>query len=231
MTAPLLSVIIPALNEAQNLPRLLDDLQGLRAAGAELILVDGGSHDGSAQQSATAVDQVLTTAPGRARQMNAGASLASGRYLWFLHADTRVAPRAWQGLLVVLAEQPAWGRFDVQLSGPGPSLRLIGKMISLRSRLTGIASGDQGIFVARRLFEAVGGYAALPLMEDLELSRRLKRLVRPRCLWPPLVTSSRRWEQHGIWRTVLLMWRLRLAYYCGASPEKLARQYYGGPPL
>ncbi|MGH8354186.1 MAG: TIGR04283 family arsenosugar biosynthesis glycosyltransferase [Pseudomonas sp.] len=231
MKTPRLSVIIPARDEAEALPLLLEDLAPLRAAGAELILVDGGSRDGTPQRAASAVDRVLASAPGRARQMNAGALAASGRYLWFLHADTRVPPLARQRLLEVLNEQPAWGRFDVRLSGTGPSLRLIGWMISLRSRLSGVASGDQGIFVCRALFEEQGGYADLPLMEDLELSRRLKRLARPRCLWPPLVTSSRRWERDGVWRTVLLMWRLRLAYYFGASPEKLARQYYGGPPL
>lgn len=231
MTTPLLSVIIPARDEVAALPWLLEDLAPLRAAGAELILVDGGSRDGTPQRAASAVDRVVVSAPGRARQMNAGAHVASGRYLWFLHADTRVPPLARQRLLEVLNEQPAWGRFDVRLSGAGPSLRLIGWMISLRSRLSGVASGDQGIFVSRALFEEQGGYADLPLMEDLELSRRLKRLARPRCLWPPLVTSSRRWERDGVWRTVLLMWRLRLAYYFGVSPEELARQYYGGPPL
>jgi len=231
VTTPPLSVIIPARDEAEALPLLLEDLAPLRAAGTELILVDGGSRDGSPQRAASAVDRVLVSAPGRARQMNAGALAASGRYLWFLHADTRVPPQARQRLLEVLNQQPAWGRFDVRLSGAGPSLRLIGWMINLRSRLSGVASGDQGIFVSRALFEELGGYAELPLMEDLELSRRLRRLVRPRCLWPPLVTSSRRWERDGVWRTVLLMWRLRLAYYFGASPEELARQYYGGPPL
>lgn len=231
MKAPLLSVIIPARDEVEVLPWLLEDLAPLRAAGVELILVDGGSRDGTSQRAASAVDRILASAPGRALQMNAGALAASGRYLWFLHADTRVPPLARRRLLEVLNEQPAWGRFDVRLSGAGPSLRLIGWMINLRSRLSGVASGDQGIFVSRALFEEQGGYAELPLMEDLELSRRLRRLARPRCLWPPLVTSSRRWERDGVWRTVLLMWRLRLAYYFGASPEELARQYYGGPPL
>jgi len=228
---PLLSVIIPARDEVEALPRLLEDLEALRALGVELILVDGGSQDGTVQRALSGVDQVLVSEPGRACQMNAGAKQAHGGYLWFLHADTRVPPMVWQRLLDVLGEKPVWGRFDVQLSGAGPSLRLIGLMISLRSRLTGIATGDQGIFVSRAVFEELGGYAELPLMEDVELSQRLKCLARPRCLWPPLVTSSRRWERYGVWRTVLLMWRLRLAYYFGASPEKLARQYYGGPPL
>ena len=225
---PLLSVIVPARDEALALPQLLADLAPLRAAGAELILVDGGSQDATCALAAEHVDQMLTSVPGRAWQMNAGAAAAAGDYLWFVHADTRIDAAAIHRLLEVLAQRPVWGRFDVRLSGRGLALRLIGAMISLRSRLTGVASGDQGIFVARAVFERLGGYADIPLMEDLELSRRLKRLARPRCLRPALLTSSRRWERHGIWRTVLLMWRLRLAYYCGASPDQLARDYHRG---
>lgn len=227
----LLSVVIPVRNEAQALPRLLDDLAVLRALGAELIVVDGGSSDGTCELALGRVDRLLRTAPGRALQMNAGAAVAQGDYLWFVHADTRIGAEALHSLLKVLDERPLWGRFDVRLSGAGPALSVIGGMISLRSRLTGIASGDQGIFVARERFEALGGYAPIPLMEDLHLCRRLKALARPRCLRPALLTSSRRWEQHGIWRTVLLMWALRLAYYCGASPEKLARHYRRGSLL
>ena len=228
---PLLSVVIPVRNEAQALPCLLDDLADLRASAAELILVDGGSSDGTCELALGRVDQLLRTASGRALQMNAGAAAARGEYLWFVHADTRVSVESLKSLREALNERPLWGRFDVRLSGPGLALRLIGAMISLRSRLTGIASGDQGIFVARRHFEALGGYAPIPLMEDLQLCRRLRALARPRCLRPPLATSSRRWEQHGIWRTVVLMWCLRLAYYCGASPVKLARQYRRGSLL
>lgn len=231
MNAAGLSVIIPVRNEAQALPLLLADLAPLRAAGAQLIVVDGGSDDGTREQAAGRVDLVLQSEPGRARQMNAGAAAANGDYLWFVHADTRVEAPAVARLLDVLARRPCWGRFDVSLSAPGLAFRLIGSMINLRSRLTGVASGDQGIFVARATFDALGGYAQIPLMEDLELCRRLKRLARPQCLRPPLSTSSRRWERGGVWRTVLLMWRLRLAYYCGANPEQLARQYYRGPPL
>jgi rSAM/selenodomain-associated transferase 2 len=222
---PSLSVIIPARNEAEALPLLLADLAALRAAGAELLLVDGGSDDGTCALAEGQVDQLLQSPPGRALQMNQGAAAARGDYLWFVHADTRVSATARKALLQALERRPLWGRFDVRLSGSGLALRLIGSMISLRSRLTGVASGDQGIFVARRDFQALGGYAEIPLMEDIELCRRLKRLARPCCLRPPLLTSSRRWEQHGVWRTVGLMWCLRLAYYCGVSPEKLARRY------
>ncbi|WP_339522451.1 TIGR04283 family arsenosugar biosynthesis glycosyltransferase [Pseudomonas sp. EA_35y_Pfl2_R111] len=228
---PLLSVVIPVRNEAQALPGLLDDLADLRSTGAELILVDGGSSDGTCELALGRVDQLLRTSPGRALQMNAGATLARGEYLWFVHGDTRVSAESLISLQKALSERPMWGRFDVRLSGPGLALRLIGAMINLRSRLSGIASGDQGVFVVRQRFEALGGYAPIPLMEDLHLCRRLKVLAWPRCLRPPLVTSSRRWEQNGIWRTVVLMWCLRLAYYCGVSPEKLARQYRRGSLL
>ncbi|MGE6791602.1 TIGR04283 family arsenosugar biosynthesis glycosyltransferase [Pseudomonas guineae] len=228
---PLISVVIPVRNEAQSLPILLDDLTALRAAGAELIVVDGGSSDSTCERVLGRVDRLLRTAPGRALQMNAGALAAQGEYLWFVHADTRVSAESVKRLQEALRERPLWGRFDVRLSGTGLPLWVIGWMISLRSRLTGIASGDQGIFVERGRFEALGGYAQIPLMEDLQLCRRLKAQARPCCLRPPLTTSSRRWEQHGIWRTVFLMWRLRVAYYCGASPEKLARQYRRGSML
>lgn len=228
---PQLSVIIPVRNEAQVLPRLLDDLSALRAAGAELVVVDGGSSDGTCELALGRADQLLRTAPGRALQMNAGAAVARGEYLWFVHADTRVSAESFSRLQSVLDERPLWGRFDVRLSGGGLAFRVIGWMINLRSRLTGIASGDQGIFVTRQGFDALGGYASIPLMEDLQLCRRLRAQARPRCLRPPLSTSSRRWEEKGIWRTVVLMWCLRLAYYCGVSPEKLARQYRRGSLL
>lgn len=228
---PRLSVVIPVRNEAQALPFLLDDLSAMRAAGAELIVVDGGSTDGTCELAISRVDQLLKTGPGRAMQMNAGAAAARGAYLWFLHADTRVSAEAISRLLQTLEQRPLWGRFDVRLAPAGPALRLIGWMINLRSRLSGIASGDQGIFVDRARFDALGGYAPIPLMEDLQLCRRLKVQARPHCLRPPLITSSRRWLQHGIWRTVLLMWCLRVAYYAGANPEKLARHYRRGSLL
>lgn len=223
-----LSIIIPARDEAQALPLLLADLHAVLAAGAEVIVVDGGSLDGTVDVARQGADQVLHAPSGRARQMNAGAAAASGEYLWFLHADTRVGAPAVQRLLQVLDSAPLWGRFDVRLSGRALALRVIGSMISLRSRFTGIATGDQGIFVQRSVFNRMGGYADLPLMEDIELCRRLNAQARPCCVRPPLVTSSRRWEQHGTWRTVWLMWRLRLAYYCGAEPAELARRYRGG---
>ncbi|WP_296125894.1 TIGR04283 family arsenosugar biosynthesis glycosyltransferase [Pseudomonas sp. Ga0074129] len=227
----LLSVVIPVRNEAQSLPLLLGDLAGLRAGGAEVIVVDGGSSDATCELARAKADHVLVCEPGRAVQMNAGAALAQGEYLWFVHADTRVSVEALAALQDALADRPLWGRFDVRLSGEGAAFKLIGKMISLRSRLTGVASGDQGIFVRREHFDAMGGYAPIALMEDLCLCRHLKQQARPRCISVALSTSSRRWQQNGVWRTVILMWCLRLAYYAGVNPTTLARHYRRGSLL
>ena len=220
-----LSVVILALNEAHHIGALLADLAEARAAGVELILVDGGSTDGTAALAAPAVDRVLTAPRGRANQMNAGARAAAGEVLWFLHADSRLPPEAPAALLHVCARGVLWGRFDVRLSGPMPVLRLVERAMNLRSRLTGIATGDQGIFVTRAAFERVGGYPEIPLMEDIALSKALRRLARPACLRTRITTSSRRWEEQGALRTILLMWRLRLAYALGADPRRLARLY------
>jgi rSAM/selenodomain-associated transferase 2 len=225
--AATLSIVVPVLNEAAGIAGALDSLQPLRASGAECIVVDGGSHDGTMERAAPLADRVLEASRGRGSQMNAGAAVARGDVLLFLHADTRLPPSANRVLLAGLAESGlAWGRFDVRLSGRHPAFRIIERAISARSRVTGIATGDQAIFVRRSAFVAVGGFPELPLMEDLALSRALKRIHgRPLCLRPPVVTSSRRWEQHGILRTVLRMWGLKLAYYAGADPGGLARRY------
>jgi rSAM/selenodomain-associated transferase 2 len=219
-----LSVIVPALDEAEVIEATLRDL---RASGvAELIVVDGGSRDDTPARARNLADQVLTGPRGRAAQMNHGAAHAGGDTLWFVHADTRVPAQAQACLAEALGDPGVlWGRFDLRLSGSAWPLRIIERMINLRSRLSGIATGDQGIFVRREVFEAAGGYPPIALMEDVALSRALRRRARPACLRPPLLTSSRRWEQRGILRTVLLMWRLRLAYALGVSPERLARQY------
>jgi rSAM/selenodomain-associated transferase 2 len=223
---PKISIIVPALNEAQSITHILGDLAAARAAGHELILVDGGSSDATPGLGRSLVDRLVVAPRGRATQMNAGAAQATGDLLWFLHADTRVPPGAADRLLAALAEGKTWGRFDVRLSGGAALLRVVERMMNLRSCLTGIATGDQGIFVVRRLFEALGGFPDIPLMEDIALSKALRRLARPACLKPPLVTSSRRWERDGILRTVLLMWRLRMAYALGADPGDLAGRYY-----
>lgn len=225
-TRPRLSVIIPALDEQGVIGGLLQDLAGLRAAGHELILVDGGSHDATLQVAAPLVDRAIQAPRGRASQMNAGARAASGDVLWFLHADSRVPTDAAARLLRACDAGHPWGRFDVRLSGRHWALRVIETLMNLRSRLTGIATGDQGIFVRRAVFEQVEGFPAIPLMEDLALSKSLRRLARPHCIRrPALQTSSRRWEQRGILRTVLLMWRLRLAYALGTPPGELAARY------
>lgn len=225
-----LSIIVPALNEADTIGGLLADLAPFRTAGAEVILVDGGSIDGTPERAAADVDRVLPAQKGRAAQMNAGARVAVGDLLWFLHADTRVPADAAAALQDAWAGGARWGRFDVRLSGRHFLLRLVERGMNIRSRLTGIATGDQGIFVTRAAFEQVGGFPPLVLMEDIALSRALRRLARPACLRVPLITSSRRWEEGGVLRTVLLMWRLRLAYALGADPARLARRYHRDPP-
>ncbi|CAN5896843.1 TIGR04283 family arsenosugar biosynthesis glycosyltransferase [soil metagenome] len=224
--APHLSIIVPALNEAARIRAALEPLQPLRARGHEVILVDGGSEDATVALAQPLADRVLVAARGRARQMNAGAQEARGEVLLFLHADTLLPPEADRRVLEELARSSrGWGRFDLRLTGRHPLLRLTARLIGLRSRLTGMATGDQAIFVRRDWFEQAGSFPEIPLMEDLALSRALKRRGRPLCLRERVTTSSRRWEERGILRTVLLMWRLRLAYYRGADPHDLARRY------
>ncbi|MFP4611751.1 MAG: TIGR04283 family arsenosugar biosynthesis glycosyltransferase [Thiohalophilus sp.] len=221
-----LSIIIPALNEAGAIQATLERLQPLRSRGHEVVLADGGSTDTTVDLARPQVDRVVSSEAGRARQMNAGAAQAKGDIFWFLHADTLIPELADQIIDDAIAgREQAWGRFDVRLSGRDVRLRLIEFMMNRRSRLTGIATGDQGIFVTRTLFEKIGGFAEQPLMEDIEISRRLKRHARPICLKQELITSSRRWETRGIWRTVFLMWRLRLRYALGSDPHKLAKLY------
>ncbi len=223
----MISVIIPALNEADVIVTTLTGLQAFRRNGHELLLVDGGSRDDTVALAAPLVDQILDSAPGRAIQMNAGARAARGDILWFVHADTviqidinRLIPSALRN------SKSGWGHFSVRLSGKAPLLRIVEKAMNRRSSITGIATGDQGLFIHRSLFEQLGGYAEIPLMEDIEICRRLKRSAgAPSCLPEKLTTSSRRWESAGILRTILLMWRLRLSYFFGADPNELARRY------
>ncbi len=221
-----LSIIVPTLNEAAAVGAMLAALQPLRAAGYELIVVDGGSEDETVQRAAAHVDVLLQASRGRARQMNAGAGAAQGAVLWFLHADSLPPPQAGKLILEGLARSGRdWGRFDVRLSGAHTLLRVVERLMNLRSRITGIATGDQGMFVRRELFERLGGFPDIELMEDIALSRALNRIGPPLCLDTPLLSSSRRWEQGGIVRTILLMWSLRLAYALGVSPARLLRWY------
>lgn len=221
-----ISIIIPALDEAATLEATLLPLQAWREAGHELILVDGGSGDGTVSIAAPLVDKVLASEPGRALQMNLGADSAVGGVLLFLHADTVLPPDGDVLIQQVLAQRFCWGRFDVRLSGRHWLLRVVERLMNWRSCFSGIATGDQGIFVERTLFEQLGGFPSLPLMEDLALSKRLKGAAgKPACIHTPLITSSRRWEQYGIVRTILLMWRLRLAWFLGVPAQRLAKQY------
>ena len=222
---PALSVVVPALNEAPGIDAVLQALQPMRPRGVELVLADGGSADGTPERAARWVDAVVAAPRGRALQMNAGAALARADVLLFLHADTRLPPRADVQVLQALAAGARWGRFDVHIEGRAWMLPVVAALMNLRSRLSGIATGDQGIFVTRAAFDQVGGFPAQPLMEDIELSRRLKRLGRPACLREKVCTSGRRWEQRGVWRTILLMWRLRWRYWRGEPAARLAEAY------
>lgn len=220
-----LSIIVPTLDEAARIGTLLESLQPARRGGHELIVADGGSTDATCRIAAPLADRVFEAPRGRARQMNAGAALASGEALLFLHADTVLPHGAVEAACAALAAGARWGRFDVAIAGVHAMLPVIAATMNLRSRLTGIATGDQAMFVRRHVFDAAGGFPPIALMEDIALSRRLRREGRPACLRLRVTTSGRRWERHGVWRTILLMWRLRLAYRLGADPARLAAQY------
>jgi rSAM/selenodomain-associated transferase 2 len=218
-----LSIIMPVLNEAASIEAALRALAPLRARGVEVIVADGGSSDSTASLAHPLADRVLSAPRGRALQMNSGAAAASGEVLLFLHADTRL-PYDADRLVLGSLRHRAWGRFDVRFDSGG-WLRLVALAMNARSRLTGIATGDQAMFMTRAAFDAADGFPAIPLMEDLALSARLKRTSRPLCLAARVTTSGRRWRRHGLWRTILLMWQLRLRYFLGADPARLARAY------
>ena len=226
MTPARLSVVMPALNESAGILAALQALAPLLARGAQLLVADGGSQDDTVSLARTGGAQVIGAPLGRALQMNAGAQQASGDILLFLHADTRLPLDADRLMAQAIANgTQVWGRFDVRIEGQHRMLRVIAAFMNRRSRWTGIATGDQALFMTRAAFDAVGGFPAQPLMEDIEISKRLLKLSRPACLRARVVTSGRRWETRGVWRTVLLMWRLRLAYWRGATPERLAERY------
>ncbi len=207
-----LSVVVPVWREAAGIEEILQRLQPVRQSGHELIVVDGGSPDNTADLARPLCDRLLVSEPGRAVQMNAGAAAARGDLILFLHADTRLPPDALEQLSESQRLGRPWGRFDVRLSGRHVMFSVIAWFMNRRSRLTGVCTGDQGIFVRRDVFEALGGYRAMPLMEDVELSKRLKLVARPYCISSAVITDSRRWEQGGVWPTIVLMWRLRWRY-------------------
>ena len=226
MTVPTLSIVMPVLNESEGIATALQALVPFTANGAQLIVADGGSSDDTALLCQAAGATVFNTPRGRATQMNVGAKQASAEVLLFLHADTRLPGDASEMIAAALANGDiVWGRFDVRITGQSRLLPMVAALMNLRSRLSGIATGDQAIFITRAAFDAVGGFPSQPLMEDIEISKRLRKLSRPACLRAKVLTSGRRWETHGVWRTVLLMWRLRFAYWRGAAPERLAKLY------
>jgi rSAM/selenodomain-associated transferase 2 len=223
---PSLSIIVPVLNEAASIVATLEALAPLHERGAEIVVVDGGSADGTVALATPLADRVIASERGRAAQMNAGAAVAGGDVLLFLHADTRLPPNADRLIIDGLAQSGRrWGRFDVTIEGAHPLLPFVAASMNARSRLTGIATGDQAMFVTREAFNAAGEFPEIALMEDITLARRLKRVSPPLCLRARVRTSGRRWESRGVLRTILLMWRLRLAYFLGAKPEELARRY------
>jgi rSAM/selenodomain-associated transferase 2 len=224
-----LTVVVPALNEAAIIVAALEALAPLRARGAEVVVVDGGSSDDTVQLAQPLADRVIAAPRGRGAPMNAGAALGTGDALLFLHADTALPENA-DRLIATALVRRAWGRFDLRIAGRHPLLAVVARMINWRSRATGIATGDQAIFVTREAFLSVGGYPDLPLMEDIALSRKLKHQCRPFCIGTPVITSGRRWEYHGVLHTIALMWRLRLAYYFGVEPARLASRYRPVPP-
>lgn len=221
-----LSIIIPVLNESAGIADALTVLAPLRRRGCEVVVVDGGSSDDTIARAKPLADQVMAAPRGRGAQMNAGATIARGDVLLFLHADTRLPQDADTLVLDGLRKSSRrWGRFDVRIVGRSPLLAVVAALMNWRSRLTGIATGDQALFVTRAAFETAGGFPDIPLMEDIALAKALKRIGRPLCLSAPVTTSGRRWDDGGFIRTVLLMWRLRLAFYFGAEPAALARRY------
>lgn len=230
-----LAVILPILNEAAHLDAVLSALLEFQHFD-EIIVVDGGSSDASVEivckfmssgePDAHPVPVLIQSPRGRASQMHAGAQVAEADVLLFLHADCTLPPGAADDIRDAVEAGCSWGRFDVRLSGRHFLFRVIERLMNWRSRLTGIATGDQAVFVRRDVYRTLGGYVPMALMEDIEFSTRLKWIGRPVCLPGPVLVSSRRWEKYGIVRTTLLMWALRLLYWLGVSPARLARWYY-----
>ncbi len=225
MNTPSLSIVIPVLNEASGIIQVLERLQEFRRQGAEVIVVDGGSSDGTLERARSLADCVTTSLRGRGRQMNVGAAQAMREVLLFLHADTLLPPSAPALISEAIDNGACWGRFDVRIEGSISGLGMVAFMMNWRSRLTGIATGDQAIFVTREAFRRRGGFPVIPLMEDIVFSGWMRQESPPACLTEKVTTSGRRWEKHGLLRTILMMWWLRIRFYFGASPNDLAREY------
>ncbi|WP_265090743.1 TIGR04283 family arsenosugar biosynthesis glycosyltransferase [Psychrobacter glacincola] len=235
------SIIIPVLNEVDNLPLLFDNINRLNPNPQQVILVDGGSNDDSIGIIQSFINelkpdndrkidrkidwQMTESKAGRALQMNTGAALATSDVLLFLHADTQLPMNAIESVSEAM-KRAEWGRFDVQIASRQPTLRLVSQMINWRSRLSGIATGDQAIFISQSLFKQIGGYPNQALMEDVELCKQLKGIAKPACLKSKVITSARRWQQHGTWRTIILMWHLRFDYWRGVSADNIKARYY-----
>lgn len=226
---PALCIVVPVLDEAETLAARLHALDPFRQRGARVVVVDGGSQDDTLAIARAHADLALLAPRGRAAQMNAGAAACPADVLLFLHADTALPDDADDLVRRAMQGPCRWGRFDVHIDSPRRALRLVSTMMNLRSRWTGIATGDQALFVDHALFRRIGGFPDLALMEDIAISRVLKRHGPPACLKQRVRTSARRWQRHGVWRTVLLMWRLRAAYFFGADPKRLAVRYGDGP--
>lgn len=219
------SIVMPVLDEAAGIVARLQSLQALRRQGVELIVVDGGSQDDTVERAGPLADRVMSTGRGRGRQMNAGAACARGGVLLFLHADTTLPRAAISAASQGLASGAVWGRFDVRIVDGPAGIAVVAWAMNLRSRVTGIATGDQAMFCTREAFAAAGGFPEIALLEDIVLSQRLRAISRPACLRQRVETSGRRWARHGLVRTVLTMWWLRLRFWLGASPDALARAY------
>jgi len=227
----LVSIVIPVFNESKGLNNLFLSLEPLIKDVYELIFVDGGSVDDTSDLISSYLishknAQLLHSGKGRAQQMNAGAFKAEGDILVFLHADTVLPSSALERLSEFYSGKAKWGRFNVRFDNKSWPFRIIAWFINHRSRLSGIATGDQVIFLSKKIFKEIGGYASQPLMEDIDLSVKLKKLSMPFCIADPVITSARKWEQGGVLKTIFLMWRLRAAYALGARPEDLVGQYY-----
>lgn len=223
-----IAIVVPVFNEALILPRLIGHLITLKEAANqdfELVFVDGGSTDNTMALIEDAGLRVINSAKGRAWQMNTGAAQTAADVLLFLHADTQLPNNSLKSVASSLVDNIYWGRFDVRIAGKPWMLGVVARMMNWRSRLTGIATGDQAMFMTRDAFQKIGGFPEQPLMEDIEASLRLRQLSRPACVASPVITSGRRWETRGVWTTIVLMWRLRWAYWRGQNPQKLAELY------